>query len=154
MKLQYEREIGIGTNKDILRKYLISESIIISKQDEFIEWASRASYNLFGFGYTAADYMVFLWQNKGKKRLNETNYRQWKSISKIIFARDNYTCTYCFKVGGALECDHVVPFSKGGSNDIENLTTACMRCNRQKKDKSVVEFNEWRALKENGKAIY
>ena len=64
-----------------------------------------------------------------------------------IFKRDNYTCQYCNKVGGILECDHVIPYSKGGSNDITNLITSCRKCNRQKKDKSVEEFITWKLNK-------
>lgn len=42
--------------------------------------------------------------------------------------------------GGRLECDHVHPLSKGGSNEIGNLTTACFRCNRSKNTKTLAEW--------------
>lgn len=66
----------------------------------------------------------------------------WKSIRKRIFERDNYTCTYCGERGGRLECDHIHPVARGGSNDDSNLTTACFSCNRSKRSKTV---GEWRA---------
>lgn len=48
--------------------------------------------------------------------------------------------TYTGKVGGHMvatgfELDHVFPESKGGSSEPDNLTFACMPCNRAKKDK-------------------
>lgn len=53
-------------------------------------------------------------------------------------------CQYCGKRGGILELDHIVPFSKGGSDDIDNLATSCRHCNRQKRDKSLEEFRRWK----------
>lgn len=56
----------------------------------------------------------------------------------FLFARDNYTCQYCARVQGELklrECltrDHVVPLSRGGTNDWANVVTACSSCNTRK----------------------
>lgn len=74
------------------------------------------------------------------KERTHKNIFWWIGVRKIVFKRDNYTCTYCGVMADKLECDHVIPLSKGGSNDMDNLTTACRTCNRQKKDKSVAEF--------------
>lgn len=63
----------------------------------------------------------------------------------MIFERDNFTCQYC----GAkapnvqLEVDHIIPVSKGGSNNFDNLITACWECNRGKCDHIVGEDREW-----------
>ena len=51
-----------------------------------------------------------------------------------ILKRDGFTCQYCGRSGGALEIDHRKPSSKGGSDDDENLITACILCNRGKSD--------------------
>ena len=77
-------------------------------------------------------------------RLYTQDINEWKKISKIVFERDSYTCRYCSQIGNLLEVDHIVPLSKGGNNDLENLTTSCRKCNRQKKDKTVDEFMTWR----------
>ena len=62
---------------------------------------------------------------------------------KWYIAMNNfYTCNYCGQVGGILEVDHIVPFSKGGGDDISNLTTSCRRCNRSKKDMTVEQFTK------------
>jgi len=51
-----------------------------------------------------------------------------------IYARDGYSCQYC---GSAfptpeLTFDHVVPVSRGGRKDWENIVTSCVSCNRRK----------------------
>ena len=56
-----------------------------------------------------------------------------EKISKDILKRDNYTCAYCGKRGGILEIDHILPISRGGSDNKSNLVTSCRHCNRQKK---------------------
>lgn len=54
--------------------------------------------------------------------------RAWTIIRSEVFARDEYRCVRCGK-GGRLECDHIVPVSKGGSQfDKENLRTLCRGC--------------------------
>lgn len=66
---------------------------------------------------------------------------EWKELRKTVFARDDYTCAYCGERGGKLECGHIMPVSRGGEHVLENLTTACFKCNRSKRDKTV---SEWR----------
>lgn len=80
-----------------------------------------------------------------RKRMFQTNVKEWYILINNVFERDNYTCTYCGIKGGKLEADHIIPFSKGGDDTMENLTTSCQKCNRQKRDKSVSEFNKWRS---------
>lgn len=56
----------------------------------------------------------------------------------FLFARDTYTCQYCARAQNELrlrECltrDHVIPQSRGGSNEWENVVTACSSCNTKK----------------------
>lgn len=51
-----------------------------------------------------------------------------------ILKRDNFTCRYCGRKTPEviLEIDHIVPVSKGGTNDLNNLITSCRDCNRGK----------------------
>lgn len=65
---------------------------------------------------------------------------EWSELRAAVFERDGFTCTYCGERGGKLECDHVHPLSKGGSNEMDNLTTACFRCNRSKHTKTLAEW--------------
>jgi 5-methylcytosine-specific restriction endonuclease McrA len=53
---------------------------------------------------------------------------------RAVFARDDFTCQYC----GArhdLTVDHVIPRSKGGSSEWENIVACCSSCNRRKADR-------------------
>lgn len=59
-------------------------------------------------------------------------YQDWVIVRSGVFERDNYTCRYCGAHGVKLECDHVMPVSRGGTNDRSNLVTACKPCNQTK----------------------
>lgn len=48
-----------------------------------------------------------------------------------VFERDDHACRYC-GADSDLSIDHVIPVSRGGSNDPENLVAACLPCNLQK----------------------
>ena len=37
--------------------------------------------------------------------------------------------------------DHIVPVSKGGTNDLDNLVTACEQCNLGKSDIGTTRFD-------------
>ena len=58
-----------------------------------------------------------------------------------VFKRDRFTCSYCgnHPPDVLLEVDHVVPRAAGGSDDIDNLVTACWDCNRGKSDRLLDE---------------
>jgi hypothetical protein len=54
-----------------------------------------------------------------------------------VLQRDNFTCRYCGRKAPEvkLHIDHVHPISEGGTNDIDNLVTACQECNSGKRAK-------------------
>ena len=51
-----------------------------------------------------------------------------------VFKRDSFSCQYCGRQTPQtiLEIDHIIPKSKGGTDDINNLITSCFDCNRGK----------------------
>ena len=58
---------------------------------------------------------------------------------KKIFKRDNGRCVYCcrdlmsdFEAFMIAEEDHLIPKSKDGPHEIQNIVTACAVCNRLK----------------------
>ena len=58
-----------------------------------------------------------------------------------IFKRDGFRCRYCGKttMETVLHVDHVVPRAGGGTDDPENLITACQACNLGKSDVPLTE---------------
>lgn len=50
----------------------------------------------------------------------------------FVFDRDGQSCAYCLDQDGPFEIDHIIPVSRGGTDDSENLTVACSVCNRSK----------------------
>jgi hypothetical protein len=56
-----------------------------------------------------------------------------------VLARDNWTCCSCGRSskeeGITLEVDHIIPRSKGGTDDLDNLQTLCKKCNIGKSNK-------------------
>lgn len=71
-----------------------------------------------------------------------------------VLQRDGFTCQYCGRTGQEreLEIDHIVPVSKGGTNDIGNLQTACKECNRGKlTDEIISQYTEVKVVE---KVVY
>jgi 5-methylcytosine-specific restriction endonuclease McrA len=61
-------------------------------------------------------------------------HRRVPATRTSIMLRDAYICQYCGDAPGRahLTVDHVVPRSRGGIHDWQNLVTACKRCNQKK----------------------
>ena len=63
-----------------------------------------------------------------------------------VLKRDSFKCQYCGRQAPdvLLEVDHINPKSKGGSNDLLNLVTSCVDCNR---GKSNIELSDDSSIK-------
>ncbi len=69
-----------------------------------------------------------------------------------VFDKTSGNCAYCEKQlawsnygregsRGAWEVDHRIPLSRGGTDHLNNLSAACIDCNRAKGDMTAREFN-------------
>ena len=71
-------------------------------------------------------------------RQQERN-RMSESLRYQVLSRDNSRCTKCGATpqthGVSLHVDHIVPVSKGGKTEIDNLQTLCAPCNLGKSNR-------------------
>ncbi len=73
-----------------------------------------------------------------------------KSRKQKVWYRDNFTCHYCGKkvhsetYPGRATVDHKKPLVKGGTNDFDNLVTACEKCNSKKGELDYENFIEFK----------
>ena len=60
-----------------------------------------------------------------------------------LFIRDRGKCQYCHKKlnKSRFTIDHVIPRSKGGKTEWENLVVSCARCNTKKGDSLLKDIN-------------
>jgi 5-methylcytosine-specific restriction endonuclease McrA len=63
----------------------------------------------------------------------------WRKLREAVFDRDGVACTYCGSPDN-ITVDHAIPLTRGGTNDLENLTPACKPCNSSKGNKLVSEW--------------
>ena len=60
-----------------------------------------------------------------------------------IYLRDGLACAYCgasVEDGIKLTLDHIKPYSKGGTNEANNLVTCCDTCNSSRGARAVTTF--------------
>jgi len=68
---------------------------------------------------------------RGDRRRRDSVSRE---LRDRVIARDGLVCQYCKAnlMPSEATIDHVVPVSRGGSDDLENLRVACRKCNVKK----------------------
>jgi 5-methylcytosine-specific restriction endonuclease McrA len=68
-------------------------------------------------------------------------FKQVNFTRRNLYKRDGYTCQYCLIgfIPKELTIDHVIPRSRGGSNDWTNCVTSCEYCNSKKADRTPQE---------------
>ena len=59
-------------------------------------------------------------------------FRALPLTRRNLFHRDGHRCQYCGSNSERLSIDHVIPRSRGGNHSWDNVTTACLRCNVHK----------------------
>ncbi len=138
-----EKPIQLETSSVMRRLRLVSEEEAKALENVLSDFFERTPQ---GYAQKRIQSEINAWNNRGWIQHDQSIQRtrppidEWKETRNRIFIRDDFTCGYCGTRGGALECDHKNPVSLGGSNDDDNLITACKPCNRKK---CAMPFDEW-----------
>jgi hypothetical protein len=101
---------------------------------EFLEWCNAGgilSYNDEGGEY----YLRFF--DLPPSPPSKSN---WQKIRRKVFARDGEVCRYCGREDGVFHIDHIIPRSRGGLDEMQNLTVACAKCNISKNARTPDEW--------------
>lgn len=90
------------------------------------------------------------WRAKNKERTNfltrAYHYRKKSakgnsSFEEIQELKSWFSkCAYCNQKE-AKTIDHIIPLSRGGTNDIENMIPVCVSCNSKKGAKTLIEYD-------------
>jgi 5-methylcytosine-specific restriction protein A len=72
---------------------------------------------------------------KPPRKANASHYASasFRAARTAVLVRDCFTCRSCGRVVTQLpQVDHIVPIRHGGTDDLTNLQTLCLRCHGRK----------------------
>lgn len=70
------------------------------------------------------------WHRRKRKAQGHHTFEEWEALKSI----HDHKCNFCKKKVKLTE-DHIIPLSKGGTNDIKNIQPLCLKCNLTKHNK-------------------
>lgn len=81
-----------------------------------------------------------------RKELEEQAEGHYTDFDILKIRRElNDACRFCgTPLNGVGEIEHLTPLSRGGTNYPRNLSLSCLNCNREKTNKTLEEYREWR----------
>ncbi len=80
-------------------------------------------------------------------KIDLSTYYGRRIIKEYLYKLQAGICVYCESLMTlkAATIDHVVPVTRGGSDAIDNLVGCCIRCNKEKGERTLAEFAPWLA---------
>ena len=66
---------------------------------------------------------------------------EWEALRLSVLEEAGYACVVCG--GAATHVDHIIPKSRGGTDDRHNLQAMCSTHNLKKGNKTVVRGTYW-----------
>lgn len=133
-------------------------------RERYPENAERLSRNRHRYWHKHKESILSRLKEKRRKDIEgyreKTRFRTMRRYALKLGAKGSHTleeylkviadyewkCAYCGKTltRSMVTKDHVVPLSRGGSDDISNIVTACFPCNLSKGAKSLDDWIMWK----------
>lgn len=140
-KLVSERFKGKPSPKGMLgRNHTVESRIKISKGHSGKHTGKLSNFWKGGLSNNVEYQRFIKKQIEHKRRLlikdnGLHTYGEWELLKKQY----NYTCPCCHKSEPDIKLteDHIVPITRGGSNNIENIQPLCKSCNCKKYTKTI-----------------
>ena len=120
-----------------LREYNLGRKMPLSKNST--SFKSGSAHPLWKGGITKnPEYVSWSknqWHHRNRNALGSHSFAEWETLK----AQYDFTCPACHKREPEikLSCDHIIPLSKGCSNNIENIQPLCRLCNSIKNNKTI-----------------
>ena len=130
-KMGEEFDIPLDEDRKEMFRSIIAEndeSYCVTKLSKFEKEASCRE-----FGHLCPAYFVSEPCTETSKGRNRSRSISHSTIIRVA-RRDNNTCQVCGKIllDREIEIDHIIPYSRGGTSDENNLRVTCLECNRKK----------------------
>ncbi|WIF21984.1 5-methylcytosine-specific restriction enzyme A [Shewanella phage vB_SbaS_Y11] len=126
--------------KMIIRDMRSTGSIGSFSTREYQHWQNKKTYTEYLLSERDAGVVIAVLQPKPRKPFFKKRKIRG-GVRKAVFARDESICVGCGS-SDDLCLDHIIPESRGGTSELDNLQILCRSCNSSK---GIKTMEEWRA---------
>ncbi|MCR4307157.1 MAG: HNH endonuclease [Candidatus Berkelbacteria bacterium] len=141
LKAIHASERGVLLRKNMSLANLGKKRSPVSIEKMRVVWKTRPSFR--GGKETLLKRRSFYQRLRESKKINNGGthtFEEWESLKENF----KFTCPSCKRSEPEVKLtrDHIIPLTKGGTNDIENIQPLCHSCNSSKHTKIIKYENQ------------